>query len=43
MKDQEPYLDLDPDYEYEQIVERFKTGLFAKIKYILRNLILYKW
>ena len=27
------YPDLDPDYEEEQIVERFKTGQFPNIKY----------
>lgn len=42
MEGQEPYPDLDPDYEEEQIVERFKTGQFPNINYSSMNLILHK-
>lgn len=42
MEGQEPYPDLDPDYEEEQIVERFKTGQFPNIKYSSMSHILHK-
>ncbi len=41
-KGQEPYPDLDPDHEEEQIVERFKSGQFPNMTYSSMNLILHK-